>query len=183
MTAPTVILIFAGVLFFLLLYIVSREDAGNQESSESDLQSSADSRYSLQPPGLVLRIFSQEDRQFISRTGSKRLRQLYEVERKRVALHWVRRTSREVSKIMLNHRLATRQSPNLDVAKEAKLLFKHLELRFICGLLIALIAIFGPHVLGDLAAYAGELYQSIGRAVPEAAFANASTSSGNLGTR
>jgi hypothetical protein len=87
-------------------------------------------------------------------------------------LHWVRQTSREVSKIMRTHRLTSRQSRNLNVGTEADLLIQYLKLQILCGLLIFLIEVFGPHALNDLATYAGELYQRIGRALSETAAAN-----------
>jgi hypothetical protein len=113
---------------------------------------------------LVGRIFSREDREFIRRTGSVRLQQLYRKERQQLALGWVRTTSRDITKIMRAHRLRSRHSPNLDAGAEAKLMFEYLRLRLLCALLALLIRVFGPHVLGDLAAYANELYQGVGRA-------------------
>jgi hypothetical protein len=110
---------------------------------------------------------------------SPRLLRIYQEERRKVALHWVRRTSREVSKIMLTHRLASRQSDNLDAATEAKLLFQYLRLQFVCGLLVFLIKILGPHALNDLASYAGELYQRLGWALADAVDTKGVTSAGN----
>jgi hypothetical protein len=113
---------------------------------------------------LVVRIFSREDRDFIWRTGSVRLQQLYRKERQRLALGWVHTTSRDIAKIMRVHRLRSRHSPNLDAGAEAKLMFEYLWLRLLCALLAQLIRALGPHALGDFAAYANGLYQGIGRA-------------------
>jgi hypothetical protein len=182
MIIPSVFLALAGVLFLLLLLFVIREEVQDRATLELDDQTPGECRYAVQHPRLVLRLFSPEDREFISRLHSPRLQRIYEVERRRVALHWVRRTSRDVSKIMLNHRLATRQSPNLDVTREVVLFFQYVELRIICGLLIAFIGIFGPHILGDLAAHASELYRSIGQALPDTASVSPVASSSNPGT-
>jgi hypothetical protein len=121
---------------------------------------------------LVGRIFSREDRDFIWRTGSARLQQLYREERQRLALAWVQRTSRDIAKTMRAHRLRSRHSPNLDAGAETKLMFEYLWLRLLCAMLALLIRVFGPHALGDFAAYANGLYQGIGRAasaMPEVA--------------
>jgi hypothetical protein len=83
---------------------------------------------------------------------------------------------------MRTHRLVARLSRNLDVVAEAKLLWQYLELRFICGMLVLLIETLGPHALHDLASYAGELSQLIGRTLPDAAATNRIASSENPGT-
>jgi hypothetical protein len=134
----------------------------------------------LQPAELASRIFSQKDREFILLMRSSRLQRLYLEERRKVALHWVRRISREVSQIMRNHRLRSRQSSNLNVTVEMKLFFLYLELRFLCGMLLLLIQLFGPHALLNLAARTGELYQQIGRALSEVGAVNRTASPGNI---
>ena len=68
---------------------------------------------------------------------------------------------------MRAHRLNSRQSQDLEVATEASLLLQYLNLRLVFGLLGLLIRAFGPHALGDLAAHASELYQRIGRVLPD----------------
>jgi len=181
MSAPIFITL-AVFLILLLVLITRREEAEEQASAKADERTQRECRDALQHPELVLRIFSREDMEFISLMRSPRLQRTYQEERRKVALHWVRRTSREVSRIMRTHRLISRQSQNLDGFAEAKLLFQYLKLRAICGLLIFLIIIFGPHALHDLASYAGELYQLIGRAMPDAMSANGVASSENSAT-
>ncbi len=66
---------------------------------------------------------------------------------------------------MREHRLSSRQSPNLNVLAETKLLGWYLELKFLCSLLGILIQLFGPHAPRELAARVGDLYQRIGTAV------------------
>jgi hypothetical protein len=177
--------IFVAVAIFLVLFlllIMRREEVEEQESVQADGSTQRECRDTLQHPGLAIRIFSREDREFILLMRSPRLQRIYQEERRKVALHWVRQTSREVSRIMRTHGLIARQSRNLDAGAEAKLFFQYLQLRFICGLLVLLIKTFGPHALHDLASYAGELSQLIGRALPDAAAANHVASSGNPGT-
>jgi len=125
---------------------------------------------SLLPQEMALRIFSQRDGDFIRLTGSPRLWRIYLRERRKVALQWAYQTSRETRQIMRNHRLRSRESENLNAAVEAKLFFQYVELRFLCGALIVLIRLFGPHVLVNLAAHAGALSYRIGAALPATAF-------------
>ena len=180
---PTAIFVAVAILVVLfLLLITKRKEMEEQESDQATAATPSDCRDALQRPELVLRIFSREDREFVLQMRSPRLQQIYQEERRKVALHWVRKTSREVSRIMRTHRLMARLSRNLDVVAEVKLLWQYLELRFICGLLVLFIETFGPHALHDLASYAGELSQLIGRALPQAVAANPVASPENPGT-
>ena len=179
MTSTSTFIVIGMFLILLLLLMTWGEDEEEQTRGEADDGARRKSRDALRPRELVFRIFSREDREFIFRIRSPRLQRMYQKERRKVALHWVRRTSCEVGQIMRTHRLASRQSENLAVATEANLLFQYLRLQFICGLLAFLIGILGPHALHDLAFYAGELYQRIARALPETPAANPVASSGN----
>lgn len=129
----------------------------------------------------IRRIFSPEDREFVERQGSDRLRQIYRAERTRVALYWVRRTSREIGQIMHEHRMASRGSTNLQVGRELGLTLRCLEFRLLCGMLIVLIRIFGPHALKDLATQALKVSQSIGRVLVDSAAANRIEAAGTPG--
>ena len=182
MISTLILITIAIFLIFLLLMIWRRGKVDEQELLELGDIIQHESKHALPPSQLISRIFSREDQQFISQLRSPQLQRIYQVERQKVALYWVRRTSHEIGRIMLNHRLTSRRSQDLVVANEAKLLFKYLELRLICGLLIFLIGIFGPHALNDLASHANDLYQSIGRALPDAVVAKHITAPSNLST-
>jgi hypothetical protein len=176
----TFILVAVGLsLVLFLLLIVRREDLNQQAAVASSDRTLRDYPNALQPPELASRIFSRQDREFILLLRSPQLHAIYKQERRRVALHWVRQISHEVSKIMRTHRLASRQIHNLNVATESKLFLEYLRLQFLCGLLLFLIEFLGPHALNDLATYAGELYERIGRALPPASVANRAAQSAN----
>jgi hypothetical protein len=178
----TAIFVAFAILLVLVLLLIARRKEVEEREGERAAAAQRECRDTLQRPELVLRIFSREDREFVLQMRSPRLQRMYKEERRKVALHWVRKTSREVHLIMRTHRLISRLSRNLDAAAEVKLLWQYLELRFICGLLVLFIETFGPHALHDLASYAGELSQLIGRTLPEAAAANRVASSENPGT-
>jgi hypothetical protein len=181
MMSTAIFVAFGILLVFVLLLIARRKEVEEREGERAVAPDQRECRNTLQRPELVLRIFSREDREFVLQMRSPRLQRMYKEERRKVALHWVRKTSREVRMIMRTHRLISRLSRNLDAAAEAKLLWQYLELRFICGLLVLFIETFGPHALHDLASYAGELSQLIGRTLPDAAAANRVASSENPG--
>jgi hypothetical protein len=168
---PSLALAAAAAFFVALLLLSNRreqlEEVEVPESSGHDTRNRFCSVSSFPPVELAARIFSPDDREFIARTRSPHLRRLYNEERRKVALQWVRRTSREVGRTMRNHRLGSRQSTNLNVAAETKLFFQYVELRFLCVMLLLLIRVFGPHVLMDLASHAGELHQRLGRTMTD----------------
>ncbi len=175
--------VFVAVAAFLVfLLLLSTRDEKDEDLASAAMRSRdrLGSGDVPQPIELVLRIFSPKDREFIRLTHSPRLQRLYQEERQKVALHWVRRTSREVSRIMRHHRLNSRYSQNVNVTAETKLFGQYLELRFLCGLLIFLIQLFGPHALVDLASYVEELYAQLGRAILDGRIASHVAASGDV---
>ena len=169
---PTPLLL--AIAFFvaaLLLWLTREKDV--EETSPEQTSDTGEVRV---PDGnrraeIVFRVFSSEDEKFVAHLRSPRLRRMYQQERRRVALHWVLRTSRDVSKIMSAHRLASRQTKNLDVRTETKLFLQYFRLRVTCALLVVLIKTFGPHFLSDLAAHVSELYRGIGKVLAEGSMA------------
>ena len=152
--------------FFVLLLLSTDEKIPKEATGEGWLAPESAACRDVLPIGeIASRIFSREDREFVLRLCSPGLRNMYQKERREVALLWVTGISRAVGKIMQEHKLASRYSRNLDAGTEAKLVLQHARFRLICGLLIVLIRIFGPHALGDLAAHVGELYQRISKVV------------------
>lgn len=183
MMTTSIFVLLAIFLVALLVWITSCEGIEQEATGASTSASELDNHQERVRPEFVSRIFSREDREFILHMESPRLKRMYLLERRQVALYWVRRTSRDVCRIMRAHRLVSRQSHNLEVGTEAKLLFQYFRLRFICGLLVVLIKSFGPHVLSDLAAHAGELYQRMGRALSEGSFGNSVAPTEDTATR
>jgi hypothetical protein len=77
--------------------------------------------------------------------------------------------------------MASRGSANLQVGRELGLALRWLEFRLICGMLIVLIRLFGPHALKDLATQALEVSKSIGRVLVDSAPANRIAAAGTPG--
>jgi hypothetical protein len=178
MSPSSIFMIATAILLLLLLLWAGREEEP-EPLPRGGMRNGP--RETLHPRELVRRIFSREDREFVFQMKSARLRQVYEEERRRLALHWIRQTASEVRRILREHRLASRQSKDLDVSTEAGLFFQYVQLRFLCGLLVVLVRLFGPHALQDLATYAGELQQRIAKALPEGGAANRLASSHETG--
>jgi hypothetical protein len=174
------LVVFALVLVVLLMLSTSNEEDEDPASAAGRNRDRLGSADPLQPAELVLRIFSPKDREFIRLTHSPCLQRLYQEERRKVALHWVRQTSREVSTIMRHHRLNSRYSKNVNAAAEAKLFGQYLELRFLCGALQFLIQLLGPHALGDLASHAAKLHEQLSRATLDATTGSQVAASGDV---
>jgi hypothetical protein len=170
---PVFALVIVAVLAVLLLLLKTRDQGAEDfEMGEVDRASWIGSENALAPAELAGRIFSPTDREFIRLMPSPRLQCLYLAERRRIASHWVRQISLELSGVMRRHRLSSRQSSNLNVAAETRLFFQYLELKLLCEMLLLSIQLFGPHAVVNLATRAGELYQQIGRSMPDFASEN-----------
>jgi hypothetical protein len=159
----------AAVLLLLLLFSMGAGREIAEETSE-ELFEEPRPRCAAEPgsAACVRRVFSRQDRAYVEGLKEPHLRRLYRTERGRVAEHWVRTTSEETGRIMRRHRLAARQSQNLEATREVKLLVQYVELRLVCGFLICVIRLFGAHAAGDVAAFAGELSQTMGAALQPA---------------
>jgi hypothetical protein len=114
---------------------------------------------SLCPPEFAARIFSAADWTFVSAERSREIVRLFQHERRVVALVWVHQTKSTIHRIMREHTRVARQSHDLHLATEAKLLAHYFQLVAICDLLILAIQSAGPARVGSLATYAASLSQ------------------------
>ena len=178
------ILVFAGIPVLLLVLLSMLGATWNLDEDPSEDRTDDLRRPCPADPqtaACIQRIFSSEDRDFVEKQGSTRLRQVYRAERTHVALYWVKRASSDVAQIMRDHRLGARESQNLEVAREVGLTLRYAEFRILCGMLVLLIRLFGPHALKDMATYTLDVSQSIGRVLEEATAASRIQAAGNLG--
>jgi hypothetical protein len=113
------------------------------------------------PEEFVSRIFSRADWEFVRGLKAGSIEQLFEQERKRVALVWVRQTTAMIRKVMREHAEASRQSKNLEFSTEINIMAQFFTLMAVCGILSAAIQIAGPLWLGGLAHFAQRLSQQV----------------------
>ncbi len=186
MMEVVLLVVFPGVLIALLLFLVS----GTKDDEARSFQPAfalderlATHRESAQcPPAVVRRLFAPDDWNFVTREGSRDLNHLYSAERKRVAAHWVRNTSLEISQVMRQHLQQAGRSANLKVADELKLFSQFAMLRVMCGLLLVVLRFAQPHLLTGLAAYTSEFSRSFCAARASIAMgAGSGRSMGNVG--
>jgi hypothetical protein len=110
---------------------------------------------------VMSRVFSTEDAEFVASLESSELERLVVQERKKLALQWVARKSREARRIVREHAQASRTAQDLQVLGELQLLAHYLELRALCGLLVILVMALGPAGMHRLAAEADTLFLRI----------------------
>ena len=127
---------------------------------------------SLCPPEFAARIFSPIDSTFVAAEKSRELVRLFHHERRVVALVWIHQTKTAIHRIMREHTRATRQSADLNLLTEAKLLSHYVQLVAVCDLLILAIQATGPARVGTLASYAASLSQSFADAQHALAITN-----------
>src|SRR5262249_29368082 len=106
--------------------------------------------------------------EFVSLLRSHGLERLFRRERNAVALFWVQQTSAQVGRIIRQHREASRQSSDLEIATETRIFLQFALLKLICVILVASIGLVGPCRLRGAALYAERLSGHIGRALGEA---------------
>ncbi len=113
------------------------------------------------PEGFASKIFSRADWEFVRGLKAERIERLFQQERKRVALVWVRQTSAMIRKVMREHAAAARQSHSLEFATEVSILSQFLTLMAVFGILSVAIQIASPLWLGGLAHFAQRLSQQV----------------------
>ena len=91
----------------------------------------------------IKRILSDEDLEFVSASGSDKLRRLFLKERRMLVIHWLRTIQKQVAYLMDIHlRLAGAASPR--PGSELKLSIQYGTFMVASGCLVAIFWLFGP---------------------------------------
>jgi hypothetical protein len=157
-------LIAGAALLLLLLAVVTQRLLAARDLQEPPLARGDEDSSEPCPQEFVSRIFSRDDWDFVRRVQSGSIERLFERERKKVASVWVRQTSAMIRRVMREHAQAARQSKNLDVRVEIKILTQYLALMAVCAILSMAIQIAGPLWLGGLAHFAQRLSLRVAKA-------------------
>jgi len=115
------------------------------------------------PEEFVTRVFSRVDWEFVRGLKAGGIERLFEQERKKVALVWVRQTAALIRKVISEHARAARQSKNLEFSTEISIFAQFLMLMIVCGILSMAVQIAGPLWLGGLAHFAQGLAQRVAK--------------------
>jgi hypothetical protein len=164
----------AGIaLLLLLLAAAAKGWLTSRGLNEMSIFSEEDAMMEKCAEETVSNIFSRSDWEFVQSLKMGSIEKAFQRERKRVALIWVRQTSAMVQRVMQAHMKAARESTNLEVSTETKILGHFLLLMTVCGILSTAIQVGGPLWLSGLAHFADrqsrrvtQLQQAMQAAVP-----------------
>ncbi len=152
--------VIAGAALLLLLtatlkgWLASRQLGPWPAASEEDTTEPC-------PEEFFTRVFTRADWEFVRGLKAGGVERLFERERKKVALAWVRQTAALIRKVISEHARAARQSKNLEFSTEINIFAQFLMLMAVCGILSVAVQIAGPLWLGGLAHFAQTLSQRL----------------------
>jgi hypothetical protein len=99
------------------------------------------------------RILSCEDVHFIAEHGTREVQKLFESERKRLALRWVRATQKQVSDLLKLHLMLARYTSNPMPKFDFELSAKCLVFKLISNVVLAVIWVVGPFRAASVVTY------------------------------
>jgi hypothetical protein len=170
MTGALTLLAIGFLLIASLVYLLRRrgleeEDVPWLRDEDSGIPSahSEDHR-----KGQLDRIFGCEDWDFIRKSTSSRVQELFLKERKGIALSWLSRLRREARTGMRLHVARVRASEELDPLAELRLAIDYYAFQAKCGLIAAILLLGGPMALRNMVGQAESLSNNL-RGMLEAA--------------
>jgi hypothetical protein len=155
--------VIAGVVLLLLLMVATLKGWLASRPLETGRAASEEDASEPCPAELVDRVFSPVDWEFVRGLQARGIERLFQQERKKVALVWVRQISALIRKVINEHARVARQSENLEFSTEINIVAQFLVLLAVCGILSAAIQIAGPTSLGGLAHFAQRLSQRVNK--------------------
>lgn len=131
----------------VLVYWVLRSPSGDVKRDTEGLEAQ-DIRACLQFEALakpfVERIFSEQDWAFISGRTNRETQRLFRMQRRRLAILWLRRTRKQVVQLMTFYRAAVRQKIYVSPAVEIRVVLHHALFVLTYYLLLVTVWLRGP---------------------------------------
>jgi hypothetical protein len=149
------------VLLLVLMAVATKGWLASRHLQEPALPHSEQDAVEPCPVEFVYRVFSRGDWEYVRALKAGSIERLFEKERKKVALVWVRQTSATIGTVIRKHAEAARQSKNLEILTEINILAQFLTLKVVCGILSVAIQTAGPVRLSGLAHFAQRLSQQV----------------------
>jgi hypothetical protein len=156
-------LIAGVVLLLLLLALAIKGWLRSRELLEPALPTADEDGVSICPEEFVSRVFSRDDGNFVRKLGAFDIERLFQKERKKVALLWVRQTANMIRKLMAAHARAARQSRNLEFSTEISILSQFVISMAACAVLSLAVQVAGPPMVASLAQLAQRLSQRMAK--------------------
>jgi hypothetical protein len=139
-------LVIGLLLIVLVIFLLGRSRATDQALSEPAKNEEALTALQTEPvpQELLERIFGAEDWDYICVHEPESIQRLFQDERKRLAISWLRRMRRQVRTLLRFHKVHAAKAAGLEPLSEIKLAFDYCLFQLFCGLLIGLIWLRGP---------------------------------------
>ncbi|MHB8500715.1 MAG: hypothetical protein ACYDCG_12015 [Candidatus Acidiferrales bacterium] len=102
----------------------------------------------------IKRVFADEDKEFVSRTGTPDVERVFLKERKRLAIQWVRMTQRQVADLMNLHLKLASYTHVPSPKSEAKLTASYFCFVLASNGLLILLGLLGPFAAVRIVTYA-----------------------------
>ena len=160
MTTSTILPILLGLLVILAAgYFLLRDRRGIAPSADHDSGSGTDGEVSTPwvPARVAEKIFEPADFEFVQESRSIEALNLFQRERRKLALLWLKHIRHLAERVIQNHAQKVRVSRRLDPAAEFQIAIRYYCLLGICGLVWFLLHLLGPVRIRYLAHYAATL--------------------------
>jgi hypothetical protein len=156
--------LFIGVLLFGSLFFLARRGP----RPEGGAQALVDARHALNalqldllPSELIARILARQDCEYVVSETPQRIQEMFQSERKRIALSWVRQVRGQIQSLQRFHRGAARFYAQLNFRTEMGLALDFAMLLLACRALQVMLYLRGPYavprMVGATAAAAARL--------------------------
>src|ERR1700735_2737419 len=144
-----VISLLVGLVLAVSLYFFVRRSKPSAEGSAQQLREARQTLDSLQfgllPKDLVERLFAREDLEYVLSAAPPDVQALFLMDRKNIALGWVRRVRSAVLDLMRFHRGNARLHARLSFSMESRLALNFAGLLTACRLLQIAFYLRGPY--------------------------------------
>jgi hypothetical protein len=150
---PIVVL---GILILILCFQLIRQSANTarQPVTAAEFENAREALDAIfVETAAIQRVFSAEDAAFISHSGSLKLQNLFLKERKALAMHWLRKTQKQVAHLMGLHLRLAGYARESNPTFELKLAVKYVLFLFLSNLVLLLLWLRGPFRTGRVIAY------------------------------
>lgn len=146
----TQLIFFLGIGLSLVVFLLILARRGRVEGAAEILVEARQALFALQTEllaqGLVRRIFSRDDLEFVISTDSSEIRRMFVEERKRVAIMWVERVRGQIELVRRLHLGSARFYARLEFSAEMALAWNFAVLLVSCRALRMAFVVGGPYM-------------------------------------
>ncbi len=143
-----ILFLFVGALLFSSIFFLARRNPRTEGSSKvlvEARQALSSLQVGLLPADLVGRIFAKEDFDYVRSNSPEHVQEMFDRERKRIALAWVDEVRSQTLRLKRFHLGAARFYAKLSFRTEMALAFEFTSLLIACRALQAFVYVRGPY--------------------------------------